>query len=252
MGGVQRGGDMTERPDVERELARLKDFQRTTVEHVHRRLWEDDDAVRRFLVADEVGLGKTMVARGVIAKTIDHLWDTIPRIDVVYISSNAQIARQNLNRLHIGGHNVDHADRLTMLPRVVNDLRGNRLNFVSFTPGTSFQISGSGGRSGERVMIYWLLAAGWGRSAVAAKAWLRFFQGGSSKDTFRQELRAFPRTTIEQDFADKFAGDIAGADFEGRPLRDAVGADYYVHAGHAACWYSWRTPPSRSRRRMSS
>lgn len=222
MGGLQRGHDMSERPDVERELARLKDFQRATVEYVHRRLWEDDDAVKRFLVADEVGLGKTMVARGVIAKTIDHLWDTVPRIDVVYISSNAQIARQNLNRLNIGGHHIDHADRLTMLPRVVTDLRGRKLNFVSFTPGTSFQISGSGGRSGERVLIYWLLAKAWGRKAVAANAWLRFFQGGSSQHTFRQELQAFPSTTIEQGFADRFAADIARADFDGRPLRDTL------------------------------
>ena len=55
-----------------------------------------DDPTRRFLVADEVGLGKTLVARGVIAKTIDHLWETVDRIDVVYICSNGQIARQNL------------------------------------------------------------------------------------------------------------------------------------------------------------
>jgi DNA-binding LacI/PurR family transcriptional regulator len=32
--------------------------------------------------------------------------------------------------------------------------------------------------------------------------------------------------------------------------RRVVGADYYVRAGHAACWYSWRMPPSRSCRRM--
>lgn len=213
---------MIERPDVEHELARLKDFQRFTVEHVHRRLWEDDDAVKRFLVADEVGLGKTMVARGVIAKTIDHLWDTVPRIDIVYISSNAQIARQNLNRLHIGGCNIDHADRLTMLPRVVADLRGNKLNFVSFTPGTSFQISGSGGRAGERVLIYWLLATGWGRPTVASNAWVRFFQGGSSEEGFRRELRAFPRKTIEKSFADKFVRDIARTHFDDRPLWEAL------------------------------
>lgn len=85
-----------QRPDVERELNHLKDFQRATVEVVHRRLWTDADHGSRFLVADEVGLGKTMVARGVIARTIDHLWDTEDRIDVVYICSNSQIARQNL------------------------------------------------------------------------------------------------------------------------------------------------------------
>src|SRR4051812_45358221 len=31
-----------------------------------------------------------------------------------------------------------------------------------------------------------------------------------------------------------------------------VGADNPVRAGHAACWYSWRMLPSRSRRRMWS
>ena len=42
------------------------------------------------------GLGKTLVARGVIARTIDHLWEEVPRIDVIYICSNADIARQNI------------------------------------------------------------------------------------------------------------------------------------------------------------
>lgn len=92
-----------QRPDLERELADLKDFQRASVEAVHARLWDRDDPSRRFLVADEVGLGKTLVARGVIAKTIDHLWDTVERIDVVYICSNGQIARQNLPKLRVGG-----------------------------------------------------------------------------------------------------------------------------------------------------
>jgi Transposase, Mutator family len=34
-------------------------------------------------------------------------------------------------------------------------------------------------------------------------------------------------------------------------LNKAVRAENVVHAGQAACRYSWRTPPSRSRRRMS-
>ncbi|MDP2389036.1 MAG: hypothetical protein Q8N52_01815, partial [Acidobacteriota bacterium] len=42
----------------------------------------------RWLLADEVGLGKTMVARGVIARMIEHLWDMTERIDVLYICSN--------------------------------------------------------------------------------------------------------------------------------------------------------------------
>ncbi|NCD17973.1 MAG: hypothetical protein EOL91_11840 [Actinobacteria bacterium] len=52
---------MSERPDVIAELARLKDFQRRTVDYVHSRLWDPVDPAKRFLVADEVGLGKTLI-----------------------------------------------------------------------------------------------------------------------------------------------------------------------------------------------
>jgi Helicase conserved C-terminal domain len=212
-----------QRPDMQRELARLKDFQRQTVDYVHRRLWLDSDATKRFLVADEVGLGKTLVARGVIAKTIDYLWDSIDRIDIVYICSNTQIARQNLSRLNIGGHNIDHADRLTLLPTVITDLRENKVNYVSFTPGTSFHVTESGGRSAERVLLYWLLAAAWGRSAVASRPWLRFFEGGSTSESFQQELRAFDRASIDDELATKFADDVANATFdEGQSLENAL------------------------------
>ncbi len=77
-----------ERFDVETVLSQLKDFQRGSVEHAFRQLYHG--GVDRFLVADEVGLGKTLVARGLIAKAIDHLWDDVERIDVIYICSNAE------------------------------------------------------------------------------------------------------------------------------------------------------------------
>src|SRR5450759_1330230 len=148
------------RPDLEQELSRLKDFQLDTVDYVHNRFY-GGDPVRRMLVADEVGLGKTLVARGVIAKTIEELWDTVKRIDIVYICSNNQIARQNLNRLRVGdSFPIQHADRLTMLPKVIGDMQGRKINFVSFTPGTSFNLKSSGGRVGERVLLYSMLREG--------------------------------------------------------------------------------------------
>ncbi|MGB8983045.1 MAG: hypothetical protein WCC12_14310, partial [Anaerolineales bacterium] len=72
------------RPDLDHILGGLKDFQRRTVDYVFRRLYTDPDATRRFLIADEVGLGKTLVARGVIARALDYLWDKVDRLDVVY------------------------------------------------------------------------------------------------------------------------------------------------------------------------
>src|SRR4051794_5411272 len=115
------------RPDVDSVMSTLKDFQRDSVEYVFDRLY-GDDATRRFLVADEVGLGKTLVARGLIAKTIDRLWDTTKRIDIIYICSSGDIARQNIRRLDITGGEAALPSRVTLLPREIGNLKKNRIN----------------------------------------------------------------------------------------------------------------------------
>lgn len=182
------------RPDTKSILDGLKDFQRATVEHVFDRLYRDADSTRRYLVADEVGLGKTLVARGVIAKTIDHLWDQTQRIDIVYVCSNTDIARQNINRMNvIGGNEFSLASRITLLPMTVLDpnkqgLKGfdnQRVNFVSFTPGTSFELHGSGGIARERALLFWMLKENWGLDGKLAS---RPFEGTSSRKGFQWEL----------------------------------------------------------------
>lgn len=84
--------------DVDAVLSELKGFQRDAVDHVIDMLYDAPDAGRRFLVADETGLGKSVVARGVIARAIEKLEldETVNRIDIVYICSNADLAQQNL------------------------------------------------------------------------------------------------------------------------------------------------------------
>ncbi|NNU27307.1 helicase-related protein [Isoptericola sediminis] len=205
---------MTEtRPDVERTLASLKDFQRATVEHAFRRLFTDEDAIKRFLVADEVGLGKTMVAKGVIARAVDHLWDDPDRrLDVVYICSNSQIARQNLSRLNVvGGTELRHADRLTLLPHVIRDLRQSRLNFVSFTPGTSFQVSSTGGKAEERALLYQMLAKSRGGEFTRRNAWKKFFQGWMSLENFERRLAAVDRADLDDELCRSLEEEIAQA-----------------------------------------
>ena len=156
------------RPDVDAILEPLAPFQRRTVEHAFRRLFLAEDSTARFLVADEVGLGKTLVARGVIARTIDHLWEDVDRIDVVYICSNGSIARSNLPKLQIGEteqRSFALATRLTMLatefasPDGRSGLEGIKLNFVSFTPGTSFNMGHSAGQQHERRVLFHLLSS---------------------------------------------------------------------------------------------
>ena len=50
------------KPSVDASLRPPKPFQRRTVEHAFHRLFKAEDGTGRFLVADEVGLGKTLVA----------------------------------------------------------------------------------------------------------------------------------------------------------------------------------------------
>jgi hypothetical protein len=192
-----------QRPNVEMELRRLKDFQRQTAEYVHRRLYLDEDKTRRFLVADEVGLGKTMVARGVIAQAIDHLWDDVDRIDIVYVCSNAAIARQNLNRLqlHLGSdQGYVSADRLTLLAETLPELTARKLNFISFTPGTSFELGRRSGTARERRLLYHLLRDAWTLRGVGPR---NVFQAGVGRNRWRafiEEMPAHLEPSITHDF----------------------------------------------------
>ena len=187
------------RPSVDASLKRLKPFQRRTVEHAFRRLFTAQGGTGRFLVADEVGLGKTLVARGIIARAVEHLWDDVERIDVVYICSNASIARANLPKLRVGGaeeRSFALATRLTMLARDLArregepGLAGSKLNFVSFTPGTSFNMGRSSGQGREREVLFHLLESD---ASVAGRrtALMNLLQGGiTRRDDWRRGLNS--------------------------------------------------------------
>src|SRR3954452_18075565 len=120
--------------DVRAVLADLKDFQRRTAVWTFERMFDETDCSLRFLVADEVGLGKTHVAKGVIAQVIDHLHASgDERHDIVYVCSNGAIARQNLRKLAPRGiEPLEAVERLTLLPAVQLD-RG--VNLIAITPG---------------------------------------------------------------------------------------------------------------------
>jgi hypothetical protein len=190
------------RPDVEAVLSKLKDFQRETVEYGFRRLYTDADLTHRFLVADEVGLGKTLVARGIVAKAIDHLWDSVEKIDVIYICSNADIARQNLRRLAVTDTHFALASRMTLLPTLFDQIQRRKLNLISFTPSTSFQLKQAAGWAEERVLLYWLLHEAWG---VRGKAMCNLLQGRvSNAEKFRSRVRDYAREQIDRPLTEKF------------------------------------------------
>ncbi|MBJ2119413.1 hypothetical protein I6N91_00290 [Arthrobacter sp. MSA 4-2] len=151
--------------DAAPALDGLRGFQRRTVEHVFKRLYLDEQPADRFLVADETGLGKSMVARGVIAKAIERLDrpnSGVSRIDIVYVCSNADLAKQNLGRLNVTGQtDIIESGRLTLLPTELTKLNApaapgtrKRVNFISLTPGTSFNVGGATGQAKERAVLF--------------------------------------------------------------------------------------------------
>ena len=150
-----------ERFRASKALAPLKAFQRRTVDYVFDRLYGTDDNVRQFLVADEVGLGKTMVARGVIARMIEHLQETVEPINILYICSNQAIAAQNINRLNVlDSRELALPTRMTLIPlqlRGTDRLGANKVNFISFTPGTTFDLRSATGVRQERALLFRLL-----------------------------------------------------------------------------------------------
>lgn len=205
--------------EVERILAVLKGFQRDAVEHVIGRLYGPQATSGRFLVADETGLGKSIIARGVVAATIAELQDAahVDRIDVVYICSSTDLAKQNLHRLNVTGDPlVSITSRLTLLAldsrRLTSDttLNGKKVNLVSFTPGTSFEMGWQTGSQEERQLLHILLNGMTCSGSETERASALFFQGQVRKLTdfqagiarMRELLGAGPDAVILREFAE--------------------------------------------------
>lgn len=145
-------------------LSELKDFQLATVERCFE-LYKGGQ--RRILVADEVGLGKTLIAKGIIAKLAnfhEHSGDDL--FKVLYICSNSAIAKQNIRKLKIYDNvTVDGISdtRLSMQHLKIFEqetdptIRKGYIQLIPLTPATSFSLASGSGNAPERALIYAIL-----------------------------------------------------------------------------------------------
>ena len=145
-------------------LAMLKDFQRATVERIDALYWNGQ---KRVLVADEVGLGKTLIARGVIAKMAKLRYlEGDPLFKVVYVCSNQNIARQNIRKLDIfkTGYDDIAETRLSMQhlkaeeQEIAAKKNGQYIELIPLTPQTSFHVTVGAGSMDERALMFSVLS----------------------------------------------------------------------------------------------
>lgn len=133
----------------------LKDFQRHTADRIFEIFRSGQ---RRVLLADEVGLGKTIVAREVI-KLVSR-WHKTEICDdqfkVVYICSNASIATQNAQKLGIENQMNVSESRLSMQHLKIYENAGTGHPYeqlIPLTPATSFSMTIGCGNQSERALM---------------------------------------------------------------------------------------------------
>lgn len=148
----------------------LKNFQAHTVQRIIEIFKNrSENEQKRVLLSDEVGLGKTIMARAVIDE-VRTLRKDVQDDDyrIVYVCSNQNIIRQNIYKL------VDKSDdvlrisdsRLSMQHLVLEERMANlrtteayqngemRTLLVPITPATSFSVQGGSGSKNERALMY--------------------------------------------------------------------------------------------------
>ena len=147
-----------------RIMSGLKDFQQATVNRI-------DELYRsgqmRVLVSDEVGLGKTLIAKGTIAKLAKMQKASGDKlVKVVYICSNSAIAEQNLDKLRISNEvrtEATSSSRLSMqhlnifMQESDEQLLKQYVQLIPLTPDTSFRITAGAGIVDERALMFALL-----------------------------------------------------------------------------------------------
>ena len=116
-----------------------KRFQQATIRAALKALMPEDGP-RRYLVADEAGLGKTIVARGIV----EAMSNGLPRpLTVFYVCSNQAIVAQNVQQLAAFLPEDErvcamaHADRPSLLPLFKHPAHP-KLRIYSLTPGTAY------------------------------------------------------------------------------------------------------------------
>lgn len=144
---------------------------------------------RRFLIADEVGLGKTIVASGVIQRLSR---EAKAPLTVFYVCSNSLLAHQNLARLAAFLPEKERkaalalVDRPSLMPTSKDPPSHPAVRLYSLSPGTA--MARGGGRLEERAFAVALLRRVLGRKLPGLESGLRL---NADTDRFKRRIRRY-------------------------------------------------------------
>ena len=199
-------------------MTQIKPFQQATVRRVLK-AFRSGRRYRRFLVADEVGLGKTVVAQEVIRELTKYRQGPLV---VLYLCSNLSIAAQNRRKLlevlpeEEREAATCHVDRLTLVEAYEQPTH-DKLHLYTLTPDTSIPMRGSRRRDGkqeERALIQALM------ERVFPAAFNEF-----TAETFQLKARVYWGYYLEK--SRKVASDTALQ----RAFRDSVRKEFGLPIG---------------------
>ena len=192
-----------------RRISEAKGFQLATAQAALQTLGPEDGP-HRFLVADEVGLGKTVVARTILQELIKRRRRPLV---VFYVSSNLNIAHQNrakLLELLPTEEEQDAAsaaaDRLTLAANPRYRPNHDKLHLYTLTPDTSvpmYRRRGGFGRLEERALILRLLK---GRFPTLDAPWFSKKRRGNQAgdDSWKRALHQHEDLEGVRDLQDRF------------------------------------------------
>lgn len=217
-------------------MSQPKEFQQRTIVRVLR-AFDRRRAVRRFLVADEVGLGKTVVARGVIEKMLARKQrENDGPLRVFYMCNSLAIAAQNrgnlLKALPEGLQAEDaecRVDRLTLVATQKLPIE-SPLHLYTLTPDTSMpdrRRRAKAGTARERALIHNILSFRYPALTVREDGeWLRQ-RAWSSWEDWKNFSGCQASGTLVRDFLAQLRKEMGLATGQSLPLhlRKRIEAD---------------------------
>jgi hypothetical protein len=216
-----------------------KDFQRYSAEAIYEKLFGKHSKSDHFLLADEVGLGKTVITK----QLIDRLCKKNPdkKIHVYYVCNNLTLSDQNRKRLvpdDLKKNNekweelfLVNVDRLSLLPKEEGGDEKKGLKIFSLTPQTSLRIDRMRGNRAEKELISNILSF---NKNVDYKEFIHSFCRGSLKHPLQvyncnEQMKEISKQLFKTNFpeSNKDQGDLKKKEDSLQEILDRLYTDWY-------------------------